>query len=390
MNSAYQHLLFWDGRADSLWALAFMVAESPTTMNGDRAQTARIIADSYRGNYDLAFDPLGQAMPIPPADTVCALTPLLVTTGPNAGQCTICGPPCRPVTNDQGVVAGCWPRFPLHGKPGAKAGCQPGDPTEPFGDAFDCMAPEDQKAVTRVLANWAMGLEAYQARLVNAAGTPFDAYIADGPLSTVISDSAQRGAQLFVGKGGCVSCHDTPLFSDQEFHNIGVAQVGPNVPTLADCRAGSACDCVVAGGNKCLPWGQYDGLERLKTSKSLRTGAWSDDPKDASRVADVSATPVEAMKGAWRTPSLRNVAFTAPYMHDGRNATLEDVVWHYNRGGDPDAVGTTDVRIRPLALTDGEQADLVAFLGTLTGPPLDAMNTTIPANAPIPPTPVCP
>jgi cytochrome c peroxidase len=97
--------------------------------------------------------------------------------------------------------------------------------------------------------------------------------------------------------------------------------------------------------------------------------------------------PTERMKGAWRTPSLRNVAMTAPYMHDGRYATLEEVIAHYNRGGDPDAVGQRDVRIKPLRLTDGEQADLAAFLRTLTGPPLDPSLARAPA---LPPTVVCP
>jgi cytochrome c peroxidase len=390
VNSAYQHLFFWNGRVDSLWALAFAVAESPTTMNGNRLAIAHVIADSYRAPYDAVFAPapLGQPMPIPAEESVCALSPLVIMTGLTAGQCMGCPASCRAVFNGNAELVGCWPRFPLQGKPGNKAGCQPGDPTEPFGDAFDCMDPADQTAVTRVLANWAMALEAYQALLVNHEGTPFDRFINDGPRSTVIDESARRGAQLFVGKGGCVDCHDTPLFSDQGFHNIGVAQVGPNVPTLEECTAGGACDCQTAGSSTCLPWGRFSGLKKLAASKTLRTGKWSDDLNDMSRAADVATVPTDAMKGAWRTPSLRNVALTAPYMHDGRYATLEEVVWHYNRGGDSEAVGTTDVRIRPLGLTDGEQADLVAFLKTLSGPPLDPEHTTL--HLPLPPTPVCP
>jgi cytochrome c peroxidase len=390
VNSAYQHLFFWNGRADSLWSLAFIVAESGTTMNGSRLQTAHVIADAqdYRSWYDQAFAPLGQAMAIPPDHTVCAISAVLVKSGPTAGQCTSCASPlCRPVTSDNGQFVGCFPRFPLQGKPG-KPGCHPEDPTEPFGDAFDCMDKTDQDAVTRVLVNWSMALEAYEALLTNAAGTPFDAWIADGPTSSTVSESARRGAQLFVGKASCVDCHDTPLFSDQGFHNVGVAQVGPNVPTVADCRAGTACDCV--NGSNCLPWGQYNGVKKLPTYVTSRTSSmWSDDPDDTSRAADFARVPTDAMKGAWRTPSLRNVAETAPYMHDGRYATLEDVVAHYNRGGDPDAVGTPDVRIRPLGLTDAEQADLVAFLKTLSGPPLAAIHTTIPTDMPLPTSPVC-
>jgi cytochrome c peroxidase len=82
------------------------------------------------------------------------------------------------------------------------------------------------------------------------------------------------------------------------------------------------------------------------------------------------------LKGAWRTPSLRDVALTAPYMHDGYYRTLEDVVWHYNNGGAASGSGQFDktperaVQIKPLALTEDEMSDLVEFLKTLTGAPL--------------------
>jgi cytochrome c peroxidase len=396
VNSAYSHLYFWNGRADSSWALAFAVAESGTTMNGNRLQTARIIADgagpsdpvsSYRLQYEHVFGPL----PIPPGDTVCTTSQLVVKSGPTAGQCLDCAlPGCRLAIPTNGGPGVCWPRFPLQGKPGKQKGCQPGDPTEPFGDAFDCMDPIDQDGITQVLVNWAKALEAYQGKLVNAAGTPFDNWINAGPLTTAIDESARRGAQLFVTKGGCVDCHNGPMLTDGAFHNIGVAQRGPNVPTLDDCQGGT-CDCTMPDSATCAPWGKFTGVKKLAAMTNrdfLRTGKFSDDKTDTSRAADVTAPPTPDMKGAWRTPSLRNVAETAPYMHDGRYATLEDVVAHYNRGGDSDAVGTVDVRIRPLLLTDGEQADLVAFLRTLTGPPL-AMEDRVPAH-PIPATPVCP
>jgi len=175
----------------------------------------------------------------------------------------------------------------------------------------------------------------------------------------------RRGAQLFVGKAGCVDCHDTPLLSDRDFHNVGVPQLGPAVPTEAECPAGAACDCVA--GTNCLPWGALDGFAKLDASSMLRTSMWSDDPADDSRAAELARSPGDALKGAWRTPSLRNVALTAPYMHDGLYGTLADVVAHYNRGGDAGAIGTRAVDVKPLGLTDGEQADLVAFLETLTG-----------------------
>jgi cytochrome c peroxidase len=249
-----------------------------------------------------------------------------------------------------------------------------------------------------MLANWAKALESYQARLTNIQGTRFDQWITHGATSADIDESARRGAQLFVGKASCVDCHNGLLFTDMQFHNIGVAQLGPNVPALADCPAGNAgCDCTSDTSTNCLPWGRFTGLAKLTAGKKTqRNGLWADplDPqnpnvKDMSHVDVDNAPQTQDMKGAWRTPSLRNVAETAPYMHDGRYATLEDVIDHYNRGPDPDAVGTPDVRIRALGLTDGEKADLAAFLRTLTGPPLDPADTTFGATDAIPAGTVC-
>jgi cytochrome c peroxidase len=373
VNSAYWHLVFWNGRADSLWALAAAVAESTTTMNGNRLHTAWVISDYYRPHWEMVFHDGGKSLPIPPGTTQCSMRGLVEATGERAGQCILggngfCPGGCRSVVGTNGRSA-CFPMVPLDGKKGAFEGCQPGDPKEPFGDAYDCMDQTLRDAVDHVLFSWAKILEAFQRRLHNQHGTPFDDWINAGPRSTRLDESARRGAQLFVGKASCVDCHNTPLFSDNGFHNVGVAQVGPGVPTLADCHEGNkACDCVA--GLKCLPWGQYDGATRLNASTTLRTSKWSDDKLDTSRSAAVVAPRTESMKGAWRTPSLRNVALTAPYMHDGRYATLEEVVDHYDRGGDPDAVGTKDVRIKPLRLTAAERADLVAFMKTLTGPPL--------------------
>jgi cytochrome c peroxidase len=83
-------------------------------------------------------------------------------------------------------------------------------------------------------------------------------------------------------------------------------------------------------------------------------------------------------KGGWRTPSLRDVALTAPYMHDGFYTTLDQVVEHYNRGGSPDGMGTRSARLKPLFLTQREVADLVEFLKTLTGEALPGALTTKP------------
>lgn len=358
VNNVYNRLWFRNGRADSAWAVSVGVAESPTTMNGDRMQTAWVIADAYRDYYDALFGPDGYSLPLrgQSSDLSAMLDP--------SGHCPmngVCPDGCR-------LNGVCLPKFPLHGKPGRIAGCQLDSSDEPFGDAWDCMDAGDQEAVKRVLVNWAKALDAYQAIQISGE-TPFDRFIREGPESPAISSSAKRGARLFVGKAACIDCHGGPLFSDGDFHNVGAPQSGPGVPRVEDCRANTACDCV--NGVNCLPFGAWDGLDKLTGNKYLRSSPFSDDPGDMSRADELArartARTTDALKGAWRTPSLREVAVTGPYMHDGIYETLADVVRHYSRGGNPnETVGQPAVDIKPLGLTPDEQADLVAFLETLT------------------------
>src|SRR5439155_14305390 len=116
----------------------------------------------------------------------------------------------------------------------------------------------------------------------------FDKFVhAANPSSDLLTPAARRGAQLFVSRAGCIECHNTPLLSDNQFHNVGVAQSGPFVPTEADCPDGGSCDCVYSDSSpevkNCLPWGAFDGLGKLKSNKFRRDSVWSDDPGDVSR-----------------------------------------------------------------------------------------------------------
>jgi len=152
-----------------------------------------------------------------------------------------------------------------------------------------------------------------------------------------------------------------------------VSQAGPAVPTLADCPAGSkACDCITP--NKCLPFGAWDGTMKLNANLFRHETMWSDDYVQG--IMPPTLTVDDSLKGAWRTPSLRNVALTAPYMHDGFYQTLEDVIEHYNHGPEPDSVGIAAVDIKPLLLTPSEADDLVEFLKTLNGAPVASSLTS--------------
>lgn len=386
VNAAYYGLTYWNGRNDSLWSQIVAVTESSVSMGSNRLQVAWLLRDKYADAYAAVFPTWPLPFPSGSAAVAALVEPKTKADGsrnPRGGQCLLaggaCPAPCRAVAGADGAPS-CWPRFPLEGRPGATAGCQPGSPDEPFNDAWDCMAPADQALVTRVYVNFAKAIAAYEYRLVSR-DAPFDRWVAEGPDSERLRPAQRRGAALFVGKASCIECHATPLFSDSRFHNVGVPQVGPGVPTLADCPAGHACDCV--NRRNCLPDGALDGLGKLHRNGFRRDSQWSDAPNDPAGRAWLELPLDEALAGAWRTPSLRDVEKTAPYMHNGVYRTLEEVIDAYDRGGaSAEVVGRKSVRVKPLHLTAREKADLVEFLRALNGAPLPATLTSAPVLPP--------
>lgn len=152
--------------------------------------------------------------------------------------------------------------------------------------------------------NMAKAIAAFE-RTVLSGDAPFDRFKAGD--TKALSASAQRGLKLFTGKANCSACHSGPNFSDAAFHNIGVGMEA-----------------------------EKPDLGRFEISK------------------------LEGDKGAFKTPTLREIARTAPYMHDGRHKTLEEVVDYYDKGGFPNDM--LDEEIFPLKLTAEERADLVKFL----------------------------
>lgn len=147
-------------------------------------------------------------------------------------------------------------------------------------------------------------IAAYE-RTILSGDAPYDRFKAGQ--KDALSESAQRGMKLFFGKAVCSSCHTGGSFTDQAFHNIGVGMDKPN--------------------------------------------------PDKGRQA---ISGLEGDTGSFKTPTLREIARTAPYMHDGSLKTLEDVVEHYNKGGIDNPY--LDEEIFPLKLTDQEKKDLVTFM----------------------------
>jgi cytochrome c peroxidase len=290
LDSSQYRWVNWAGRFSAQWELPLAVAENPKNMNSDRLRVAHVLYDKYRADYEAIFGPMDPGLADPA-------------------------------------------RFPPTGKPKAA--------TAPDG-AWEGMAEADRQLVNRTFVNFGKVLEAYVRRL-SSGRSRFDDYVA-GHEWTLSADEVE-GLRLFIGKAGCVKCHAGPHLSDDQFHDIGVAQAGAHAP---------ASDL-----------GRFTDVAALMASPFNSAGAFSDDPH-AGRLDGLAATPSPELQGQFRTPSLRNVATTAPYMHAGQLATLEEVVDFYDRGGDAPAAGTKDPMIRPLELSPPEKAQLVAFLRTLT------------------------
>jgi cytochrome c peroxidase len=301
-------LLMWDGRHDALYNQPFGPVESPVEENSSRLYAAEQMFAHHRAEYEAIFGPM------PPLDDAKRF-PLL--TADQTG--------CQPSTVD--TLTTC--NGTEHGLPGDKA-------------EFDGLSAADQNLVTEVVVNMGKALAAYE-RLLSCGPGRFDQWLHGQ--SDALSSSEQRGAQVFVGRGQCISCHSGPFMSDQKFHNVGLLPT-----TVAVVFIDSDDPGAFAGLNAAIS-------DPLNTRGQFSDG---DDGRLPSTV-DVSMT------GAFRTPILRCGARRPSFMHTGQLASLSAVVSFFARGGDAFGYpGTSE--LTPLDLTPGDQDDLVAFLNTLEGP----------------------
>ena len=210
------------------------------------------------------------------------------------------------------------------------------------------MADADRMAVNAVLANFGKAIEAYERKLVPREA-PFDRYArkflaGDPTAAQEISPAAQRGLRDFIGRAQCVNCHNGPLFTDRGFHNLGL----PRIP-----------------GQTGVDVGRSLGAQSVKAD-DFRCGSVFSDTQRCEELRFLNPR-FEDFLGAFKTPTLRNVARTAPYMHNGQFATLNDVLAFYRTLPEAAQVGHREL---VLTLLDPavSQTDLLAFLETLTGP----------------------
>ena len=290
---------FWDGRADSQWAQALGPPESEVEMGSTRVRVALVVFEDYGDQYEAVFGGF----------------PTLHDSDGN-------------------------PLAPEDAKPGT--------------ESWDALTPEVQDAFTEVYVNYGKAIAAYERRLISR-NSRFDIFwkeLDDGAAdSATLTDVEKQGLRVFIGKARCLGCHSGPNFTDGQFHNTAVPQVGEHVEPMDDGRA--------------------VGLTMALESPFNCAGRWSDHP-NKSECAISNVGDGEGELGAFKTSSLREIAHRAPFMHTGGVATIEQAIQHYDLGGAAPGLfaGQRDELMRPIGLSSPDRTALAAFLRALGGEPL--------------------
>ena len=224
--------------------------------------------------------------------------------------------------------------------------------------ALDSKAQDD---VSRVFANMGKAIAAYEKTLAHGESR-FDRYVeglvgGDQSAQQGLTTQEVNGLRMFIGKGQCVGCHNGPLFTDQHFHNTAVPPRDPASPDH----------------------GRAAAITKLQKDEFNCLGPFSDAKPAQCQELRFMVTGDPALEGAFKTPSLRDVALRPPYMHAGQFASLEEVIAHYIKA--PSAVlGHTELshggaghsEREPIRLSEQEIQDLASFLATLSGPITEA------------------
>ena len=292
VGAAHSTWQFWDGRKDSLWSQALGPLEAPDEHGLTRSEVAKIVAQTYPEQYEAVFGSL----------------PELDRPG----------------------------RFPARASPQGDAAARA---------AWAKMTVADRERVTEVFVNVGKALAAYE-RGLEPSPSRFDTYadaVANGDVAgeSVLAPDEVAGLKLFVGKAGCATCHNGPLFTDQSFHNTGVPAVAGLPPDV----------------------GRLEGAQLVRNDEFNCLSRYSDAAPAACTALQNLKENTFGLERAYKVPSLRNVAAHAPYMHAGQFATLRGVLDHYNRA--PDAPSGYS-EIHPLGLSETELGQLEAFLKTLS------------------------
>lgn len=230
-------------------------------------------------------------------------------------------------------------RFPEDAGPGLR---------EDWNAAWQGMSESDRDRVNRTFANTGKAIAAYE-RLMQPGPSRFDAYAAavlgesEEDPDRLYSNDEVKGLRLFMGKARCMECHNGPQFTNFEFHNTGILSFPGDLPDR----------------------GRIDGLRLVRRDPFNCLGAYSDAAPGQCLELTHARDGVELI-GAFKTPSLRNLEGTAPYMHKGQIGSLAEALDHYNQA--PFAMIGHNEAEQPLGLLPFELDQLEAFLATLAAP----------------------
>jgi len=290
-GTAYNKWFNWDGRRDSMWSQALGPLEDVKEHAGDRTALAKLVVSRYRNQYEAVFGP-----------------------APDLSA---------------------YPRL-----------------AKPFGSPnivaeWNGLTDEQRTTVNTVFSNIGKAIAAFERR-IEPGQTRFDRYaaaLAAGEDTSGLFDAQQtEGLALFMGKANCISCHNGPMISGDDFHNTGVP----------------------IGWHREEDLGHQEAVPKLLADEFNCRGPYSDaGPADCSKLDELQDGP--ATLGAFKPPSLRGAAARSPFMHAGQFRTIDDVIDHYDAAQNG-PVGVTE--LKPLGLTDEEKAALAAFLDTLQGLPV--------------------
>lgn len=302
---AYSPWFFWDGRSDSLWSQALSPLESSVEHGGNRSQYARIIYDDpdYRKRYQNIFGPLPDLSDIN--------------------------------------------RFPVSAAPGDD---------NALSSRWHEMTESDQTTITQVFVNIGKAIAAYE-RLLLPSASRYDNYVSavlNSKSNDYLSNDEIAGLRLFIGKAKCATCHQGPLFSNHAFHNVGAPDPA-NEKTLLNLFRNKPLFDV----------GRYKGVRQALKNDFNCLGIYSDASDNDCAELKFANMKYAATLGAFKVPTLRNIATTAPYFQLGQFADLNEVLNHYNKA--PDApVGHSE--LTPLGLSNKELSQIEAFLHSLSSP----------------------
>lgn len=302
VGAAYSPWQYWDGRKDSLWSQALAPIEDHNELATSRVEYVRKLIAYYEKDYQDVF-----------GVTDFTFTKSLPKTASPLGD-------------------------------------------EVAQENWRNINEDTKRQVNKIFSNAGKAMMAYQ-RKIKLPQSRFDQFIAalvkgeKKSLPQLMSTSEVNGLRLFVGKANCASCHNGPLFTNYEFHNVGAPDLD----------------------NRPVELGRFAGVKTLVNDEFTCLSEWSDANKSNCEEMRFLKTKGPELVGALKTPTLRNISETAPYMQFGQFESLQQVLAHYNQPNPP--VYNMDQHpsrphfdILPLKLTQQELVDLENFLGTLTSP----------------------